>query len=139
MRIHNKLCGSCRRGLLSLESVIALAMLAMTAIFLAQAASWSLQERNRLKAQQDSMEAAANVLEAARATPWAELSPEWAAKQKFSEPLAARWPTGKLIARVEPEPEQPRVKRVTVEVSWDGKPPASLVALFADKSVKGKS
>jgi hypothetical protein len=82
------------------------------------------------------------MLEAARARPWAELTPEWAAAKKLPEDVAARLSDPSLAVRVAEEPGRPRVKRVTIELKWtdrNGKaaPPIVLVGLFADRSAGG--
>jgi hypothetical protein len=86
----------------------------------------------------------ANVLEAARTRPWADLTPEWAAAQRLPDDLTDRLHEAVFTVRVEPEPDRPGVKRVSVELRWkqrDGTParPITLAGLFADRSAGGGS
>src|SRR5207302_10660659 len=104
----------------------------------------ALAERVRADEQFVAVESAANVLEVARARPWADLTPEWAAGQRLPEDLTDRLPDALLAVRVEPEPDRPRVKRVTVELRWQerGGPitrTVTTVALFADRTAGGGS
>jgi hypothetical protein len=90
------------------------------------------------------IEAAATLLEAARALPWADLTQEWAAGQRLPDDLAARLHDAAFAVRVESEPDRPRVKRVTVELGWTHVDRAKartvkLVGLFADRAAGGGS
>jgi prepilin-type N-terminal cleavage/methylation domain-containing protein len=130
-----------RRGFTITETVVALGVLAVAVLLVAQLATWSIVERGRTEARLDATEAAANLLETARSLPWGELTPAWAEAQKVPEHLAKRLPEGAVRVRVEPEPERPRVRRVTVEVRWEAGPtagkPVTLTALFAARSAGG--
>jgi type II secretory pathway pseudopilin PulG len=131
-----------RYGYAVLDLVISFAVLAVALVLAAQLGVWSLSERTRNAARQEAVETAANVMESARALPGEELTPEWAAKQKLPEALAARLYDGKLTVRVEPEASRPHVKRVTVEVAWKQSNdvparPVRLVGLFSERSGAG--
>ena len=133
-----------RRGFTMAECGIALAVLAAVGVVVAQLATTSLAERLRSEARLEATETAANVLEAARARPWDELTPQWAAEQKLPAHLAERWLAGSLTVRVEPEPQRPYLKRVTVDVLWGGvghgpERPVTLTALFAARAAGGGS
>jgi Tfp pilus assembly protein PilE len=135
-------CCRNRAGFTVLETIIALGVLSVAAVVVAQTATWSLFERVRTEERLAAVEAAANVLEGGRARPWAELTPEWAAAEKLPEDVAARLSDPSLSVRVAEEPDRPRVKRVTVELKWtdrNGKeaPPVVLGGLFADRSAGG--
>lgn len=111
----------------------------MVTVLVAELATWTLTERTRSAARNDAVEAAANVLEAARALPWEALTPDWAAAQKLPESLASRLREGRLAVRVEPETSRPLSKRVTVAVHWDTDPgtaarPIELVGQFGARS-----
>ena len=128
-----------RSGFTIMETVIALGMLSLAMVLVAQLGTWTLAERKRADERFAAIEGAANVLEAARARPWAELTPEWAAEQRLTDDLADRLRKAVLTVRVEPEPDRPRVKRVTVQLEWthgDGAKArtAAAVALFADRA-----
>jgi hypothetical protein len=135
--------GRRRRGFTVTEIALALGALATVAIIVAQLATWSLAERARADARLEAVEAATNVLEEARARPWDELTPEWAEAQRLPDHLAQRWRDGRLAVRVEPEPERPKVKRVTVEVRCGSNvgrvQPVTLSALFAARAAGGGS
>jgi prepilin-type N-terminal cleavage/methylation domain-containing protein len=131
-----------RAGFTIGEVLVALAVLAAAATLSAEALTRTAAERSRLDARLEAVDAAANALEAARARPWDDLTPEWAAAQAAPASLA-RWPDSKLTVRVEPEPDRPRVKRVTAEVSWERKglapwPTVALTTLVAARSAGGK-
>lgn len=132
-----------RAGFTLTEALVALAVLAAAGVLVAQLATWSLAERARTDARLEAVDAAANVLEQARARPWADLTADWAAAARAPDYLTARWPDGRLAVRVEPEPDRPRVKRVTVEFKWTdtarvGWPPVVLTGWFADRAAGGK-
>jgi type II secretory pathway pseudopilin PulG len=131
-----------RAGFTVLETIMALGVLSVAAVVVAQTATWSLFERARTEERLAATEAAANVLEAGRARPWAELTPEWAAAEQLPEDVAARLSDPSLAVRVAEEPGRPRVKRVTIELKWTDRygkdaPPIVLVGLFADRSAGG--
>jgi hypothetical protein len=108
-------------------------------VLVAQLSFWSLSERRRNALRQEALETAANVLEAAQASSWEALTPEWAAGQRLPGPVAQRLDAGQLTVRVEPEASRPQTKRVTVEIDWrqwDGLParPVVLVGFFSPRS-----
>src|SRR5262249_30088801 len=105
----------------------------------AQIASEVATERWRARERQEALEAAANVLEAARVCSWDELTPSWAGGQALPAPLAARLQDGRLEVRVAPEPSRPHRRRVTVRTggshgSGRPAPPVGLVALRSARS-----
>lgn len=133
-----------RPGFTIMESVIAIAMLCVAMIMVAQIGVRSLAERTNAEEQFVAIEATANVLETARATAWADLTPAWAAALKPTPDVVARLDDVALAVRVEPEKDRPRVKRVTVEVRWSPGERAGLrtittVGLFADRTARSGS
>jgi hypothetical protein len=99
-----------------------------------------LLERKRAQARQAVEEVAANLLEAAQATPADSLTPEWAAAQRLPESLSASLTEPKLAVTVEPYQTLPKLKKVTVEIRWvhdDRLParPVALVGLFGERTV----
>lgn len=131
-----------RRGMTILETVVAIACLGIAATLVTQLAAWSLNERARADTRLAAMEWAANILEKARAMPWAELTPEWAAKQTLPADLAERMfnPTTSVV--ITSEPNVTGLKRVAVNVTWyygEGAkaPPVEFMTLFADKATGG--
>jgi prepilin-type N-terminal cleavage/methylation domain-containing protein len=107
-----------RRGFTVLELVVAVGILCVALVFIAQVSLGSLRERRRSDLRHEALEAAVNVLEAAQARPWEALTPDWAAAQRLPESFAARVQQGRLNVQVRPEKSQPRAKRVTVEIAW---------------------
>ena len=106
------------RGFTTMELAAALGIMAIVMVMVAQLAAWSTLERARSAARQGALEAAANVLEEARAAAWDTLTPEWAAARRLPEEWVRLQPDGKLDVRVEPETAAPRTKRVTASVRW---------------------
>ena len=126
------------RGFTIVECVAALAMLAMAMVLVAQIGVWCLEEQTRGAARQAAQELAANFLESARACPWEELGPEWAAKQKLPEVFDRQgW---KLTVQVNRDVSRPRTKKVSAKVDWspDQGPPTraeELVGWFCARSM----
>jgi hypothetical protein len=121
-----------------LEVLGALGILVLAMVMVAQLGVESLAERSRADRRSAALEFAANVLETARSRRWSELTPEWAASVRLPDELQERWIDPQLAVRVEPEPERPRVKRVTVHVRWTNRIGQDdrgvlLTALFADR------
>jgi type II secretory pathway pseudopilin PulG len=107
-----------RSGLTMLETCVALAILGVALVLVAQLGYLNLREGIRADAQSAALELAANILEAAQAQPWAALNSEWAAAQQVPDLLRPQLADGELNVKVEPEPDLPQTKRVTVEVRW---------------------
>jgi prepilin-type N-terminal cleavage/methylation domain-containing protein len=131
-----------RPGFTMLETIIALSILASAAVLAAQLGTWSLIERGRTEDRLAATDAAANILEAARARGWADLTSEWAANQRLADAVAARLSDGTLAVRVVTEQDRPHVKRVTVLIEWDHQPnvpsrTVTLTGLFAERSAGG--
>jgi hypothetical protein len=118
--------------------MVAFGVLAVALLLVAQTGYFALNERLCNSTRHEALEAAANVLEQARALPWEELTPAWAGRQKLPESLANRLRDGKLDVRVEPEASQPKIRRVTVEIRWtpEGDKPARTVRLVALRSAR---
>lgn len=104
-----------RRGFTVVEIVAALAILAVVMTVVAQLGYFSLKQRQLTEAKQAALEVAHNVLERARTLPFAELTPEWAAKQSLPKESDDFLIRGKLEVKVQNEKS---VRRVTVKVSW---------------------
>ncbi len=107
-----------RGGFTIMEILFAIGLLTVALVLVAQLGVWGLLERRREALRQEALEAAANVLEAARATPWEALTPEWAAAQRLPASFAARVTAPKLVVRVVPEKDQPLTRRVTVDLTY---------------------
>jgi type II secretory pathway pseudopilin PulG len=106
-----------RSGFTALEAVIALGMLATAIVFVSQLVTFGIAERKRSLAQQQAVESAANILEAARACPWDKLDDAWAAAQALPDTPDTRLYDARLSVRVESKAlDQPALKRVTVEI-----------------------
>jgi prepilin-type N-terminal cleavage/methylation domain-containing protein len=123
-----------RRGFTVTEIMVALGLLGVALVLVAQVGVWALRERARMTDREAAQEMAANVLESARAVGWEELTPEWAQAQRLPEAYAERgWA---LEVHVAPEESRPLLKRVTVDVLWKAgtgpsQRPVELVGLFA--------
>ena len=107
-----------RPGSLLIESMAALAIIAIVGIVVAQGLVWSTQERARLASHQAALELAANVLEAARAQPFEQLDQAWADAQTVPSDMADLLQQGKVLVTVETPKTTTATRRVTVEVRW---------------------
>jgi hypothetical protein len=113
-----------RRAFNLTECCIALAMLGLITMTMAHFLFTSIVQGRQHAQSQQVLEAAANILEAARACDWEALTPEWAGAQRLPAELAEVLEHPELIVGVEGEPSRPLTRRITVEVRWlqDGKP-----------------
>jgi prepilin-type N-terminal cleavage/methylation domain-containing protein len=107
-----------RRAFTLLEMTVALAILAVLIVIIAQCFSLSFRERARAASHHVATELAANILEAARAQPFDKLDQSWADSQVIPTYSAELLRQGKVIVTVEPEKSTPNLKRVQVEVRW---------------------
>jgi hypothetical protein len=98
--------------------MVAMGLLGAVILLVAQTGYEIAMERLRSSGRQQALEAAANVLEAARACPWDELTPAWAGRQTLPPDLAEWLLDARLQVRVEPEASRPNARRVTVEIRW---------------------
>lgn len=131
-----------RKGFTMAETAIALGLLAGVAAMVAQMATWAILQRGAIDARLEAAEIVANELELAQTVPWEGLTPEWAATRKLPAHVLDRWPDAQLTVRVAPEPNQPRVKRLTAQVKWTSGEkalwrPTTLTALFAARAPGG--
>lgn len=130
-----------RCGFTITEMLIAISLLGIALTLVAQVGLWALRDRGRASEHQAMLEFAANVLEAARARPFADLTPAWAAGQRLPEEYAERgW---RLAVRVEPEKDRPHLRRVTVTVQLEtpGQTPPrpiALIGVFAARTAEAK-
>lgn len=129
-----------RPAITVIECTAALAGLALAIVLVTQSAVWAVAERQRSEVRRQAVEAVVNLVEAARAQPWEELTPEWAARQEIPAELCQRLTEPELLVQVEPDKELGQVRRVTVELAWEkpdgtlGKP-VRMVALIGPRSV----
>ena len=79
-----------RRGFLMMEVAVTLGIFGIALILTAQLATFAIAEQTAAHERLAAIEFADNVLETARAKPWSELTPEWAASQKLPEDWADR-------------------------------------------------
>jgi len=114
----NKIEAKQRLAMTLVEILVALAIMGLLGVIVAQCVFWSLSERTHLEANQASLEIAANVLETARAQPWQDLNQSWAGAQAIPSEMQDLLPDGKMVVTVEHEQSEPGIKRVTVEVRW---------------------
>lgn len=132
-----------RRGFTIVETGVALVTLAIAGVIIAQLLTWLLNERIRADQRQAALEWAVNVLEAARAQPWADVNAEWAANQRLPSAQANRLNHPTATVRVESVPGQTGVKQITAEVRWlnnDGTPtrPIVMTTRLANRSPGGR-
>jgi hypothetical protein len=124
-----------------LDAAVALAILVVCAVLVAQLAYSTAQQRNRLRARQVATEQAANVLEAIRLEPWQRLTPQFAATWQLPAAVARALNEGRLVVHI--ENESALVKRVSVAVHWNDDAgnalvPVRLVTWIATREVGGK-
>ena len=127
-----------RSGFTIVESVFALAMLAIVVVAVAELTTFAIAERTRADDRIGALTVAENVLESARARPWADLTPEWAASQTLPDDLLTDRPGRKLTVTVAPVDDRLRLKQVTVTIAWNRSASIPvreirLTALFADR------
>lgn len=125
-----------RRAFTVMETTLAIGILSVGLVLVGELVAWSLAERTRLLTRQEAIEAAANIMEAARACPWEQLDAEWAARQRLPESLAARLHEGRVAVRVEQEKHVPTLKRLTVVIEGKQMPPVQLTGLYSARTVK---
>ena len=105
-----------RPGFTLVEMLVATALAVAALSMIATLAAWSFRDRAQHQARHLAIEAANNVLEEARATPWDKLTPAWAAsKQLTDDPWL---PEGKVDVTVQDEAGEKGLKRVVAKVSW---------------------
>jgi type II secretory pathway pseudopilin PulG len=130
MRIHTPT----RNGFTALEAIVALGVLGTAIAFVSQLVAFGIAERRRNLAQQEAVETATNILEAARACPWDKLDDNWAAAQKLPDTTGTRLHDARLAVRVEPRAlEQATLKRVVVEIEDKHVPIVRQTAWFASR------
>ncbi len=132
---------SSRRAFTVTEMFVALTILGMALVVVAQVGLWSLRERTRVSDHQTAEELGNNLLERARLCPWSDLTSDWATAQRLPEPYRERG--YRLEVKVQPEKADPLVKRVIVVVHWKAESDGSdraleLVGLFAARTTEGK-
>jgi Tfp pilus assembly protein PilV len=129
--------GNHRFGFTIAETMAAVGILSVVMVVVAQVGLWSARDYARTFSRQAAQELAANVLEAARASPWEALAPEWARAQELPAPFQQDgW---RLSVRVEADAARPLLKRVSVRVEprpGQAQPPWSeeLVGWFSARS-----
>jgi hypothetical protein len=113
-----------RRAFNVTECCVALALLGLITMTMAHFLFTSIVQGRQHAESQQVLEAAANILEGARACDWEALTPQWARAQRLPAGLAEALERPELVVGVEAEPSRPLTRRITVEVRWlqDGKP-----------------
>ena len=100
------------------EVTMALAVVAIVGVVIAQVIAISLRERSRSVSHQAALELAANALEMARAEPFQKLDADWAKAKSVPSVMADLLPDGTLDIAIAPDAQSPNAKLVTVEVRW---------------------
>jgi Tfp pilus assembly protein PilV len=103
-----------RFGFTIAETMVALGILSVVMIVVAQVGFWSAQEYTRTFSRQAAQELAANVLETARASPWEALTPDWAKAQNL--PAAFQQAGWRLDVHVDADASRQLMKRVSVRI-----------------------
>ena len=110
-------------------------------VLVAEVAVVEFVERTRQAVREEVYEAAANILESARASPWEALTPECASAQRLPESLAQSLVDGQLKVSVTTENTRPNPwKRVAVRKSTGSSesalpaPGVALTGWFAARS-----
>lgn len=125
-----------------LESLIAISVLAIASILVAQVGATALTERARLLYRLTMLETANNILATAQTMSVDDLTREWAESQKLTEEWLDRHPDTQLVVSVAPTPDFPRGRRVTVRIDRSGSTgepvrEVELVADFVERRVNG--
>lgn len=108
-----------RRGYTILEATIALGVLAVALVAVAQSVVLAAQQRRVTQRRQLARQAADNALERLFALPWKDLTPETAATTKLLAGVEDYLPGATLTVAVEEVAGPPQAKRVRVEVGWN--------------------
>ena len=109
---------SCRHAFTMVEVTVALAVIAVAGVIIAQAVTISLHERAQSAVRQAALELAANVLESARAAPFETLNEDWAKNQQIPSEMPELLRGGSLTVTVSPGTKAANAKLIAVEVSW---------------------
>jgi Tfp pilus assembly protein PilE len=131
-----------RLGFTIIEIVMALGVVAVIMLVVAQVAAACMLQRLQTAARRAALEQAANVLETARALPVEQLTETWAEAQQLT-PGGGLPEASRLHVRVGTLPVAAGARRVTVAVLWRLFPDEveqriELVGLFAPRSAAGK-
>ena len=105
-----------RAGFTLVELTAASSLTVVVLSMVATLAAWNYRDRAQQQARQVALEAAANVLEEARATPWEALTPAWAAARALPDDPSL--PAGKLTVTVADEANEKGLKRVVAKIAW---------------------
>ncbi len=127
-----------RPALTMVECTVAVAIVAVLMVIVAQCLAMGLQARLRTSAHQAALELADNLMEEARAQPWDNLDKSWADAHKVPAAMESLLPGGKIEITVQAEPKQPLTRRVLVTVHWQFEAPSpqsvTLTALFSSRT-----
>jgi hypothetical protein len=109
-----------RRGALLLEATIALFLISGVAVATAQLLALVARQRQASLCESAAQCEAANVLERIAALEYEQLTDEAASAMALSKEARAALPGGKLKVDLVAAEDQPRHKRIVVEVRWSG-------------------
>ena len=108
----------CRDAMTVLEVTLALAVLSMAFVFLAQFLSAAAQQRRASEHRRLALQEVANSLERVAALSWDEVTAERLSAWKPSTALSSNLPQAQLKSLVAIEPGQLEAKRVRIEIAW---------------------
>lgn len=107
-----------RNAMTVLEVMLALAVLSLAFVLLAQFLTASAQQRRVSERRRIALQEVANSLERVAALPWDEVTSEKLAAWKPSSAASTVLSQAQMRSIVATEPGPPEVKRVRIEVAW---------------------
>lgn len=107
-----------RRGALLIEATIAVGLVAMAMIAVAQLLAISAQQERRIEQRHVAAQEAANALETALVRTWEDLTSERLSEIALPAAATSRLADGQLRLNVDLLDEQPVAKKLIAEVSW---------------------
>ena len=107
-----------RDGSLIAEALVAIAVMSIVLVTVAQTASVARKHLLLARYRQAATLEAANVVERAMALPWPQLTTAGVASWKLSQATAGQLPHGKLEVSIQPLQNGPVAKKITVRVTW---------------------
>lgn len=114
-----------RRGSVSHEAVLAVALAITVLVGVAQMLALVSQERRAADLQNTANREAGNVMESLMSRPWNQLTPEAVADWPLSEVCRRRLPNAQLTIEIASPQDTPDAKRIQIGVHWHSPKAAS--------------
>jgi len=108
-----------RSGFTLVEIIASFSILAIVMVVIAQTTTWCFHERHRNSNVFLGNQAAINILEEARSTPWEKLDEKWAEMVQDTQRYKSLPPGSVITVKVMPSKEFKLIKDVEVVVRWD--------------------